>query len=138
MVLVILVAFTAYITFFAQTNCKNYECFQNKMFSCDKASYVNEQTEATWLYIITGSYGDNCNIDVKLVQAKQGELGIDKLRGLSMQCSYLLGTSAYPEKDLSKCHGRLKEELQIIIINKLHSYIVENLGTIKSGLESAV
>jgi hypothetical protein len=54
-----------------------------------------------------------------------------------MTCYYPLGTAAYAEKDLSKCHGLLKEELQTIIINKLHAYILENLGKVEEGLEKA-
>ena len=49
---------------------------------------------------------------------------------------YPKGIPIYPEKDLSKCHGRLKEELQAIIINKLHTYIIENIGEFRGNLTS--
>ncbi|KKQ16334.1 MAG: hypothetical protein US28_C0002G0001, partial [Candidatus Daviesbacteria bacterium GW2011_GWA1_36_8] len=50
------------------------------------------------------------------------------------ECLYERGVSAYPEKDLAKCHGRLKEELQTEIIKKLHSYVLTNVGDINRSL----
>ena len=70
--------------------------------------------------------------------AKEGELGIDRLEGYEMSCFYDRGQGVYPEDDLSKCHGRLKEELQGIIINKLHTYVIENLGKIEEGIDKVV
>ena len=35
-----------------------------------------------------------------------------------------------PESDIGSCHGPLKEGLQDLIIQKLHSYLVQNLGRI--------
>ena len=53
-----------------------------------------------------------------------------------MDCALIYGRFIYPEKDLNNCHGRLKEEMQAIIIKKLHNYIIDNLGTIGEGLET--
>ena len=55
-----------------------------------------------------------------------------------MNCYYPPGTAAYPERDLSMCHGRLKEELQGIIITKLHTYIIDNLGKLDDELSKVV
>jgi hypothetical protein len=32
---------------------------------------------------------------------------------------------------MSFCHGKLKEDLQGLVIEKLHGYIIKNLGDIK-------
>lgn len=126
-----------YLTFFYHPECNSYACWQKYMTSCTKkASFINEEPEASWGYTISGLADDRCAITVKLLQVKQGELGMDKIVGEEMSCSYLKGTSAYAEKDLSKCHGLLKEGLQQIIINKLHSYILENLGKFGESLKS--
>lgn len=119
---------------FGNVNCENFSCFQKNMKYCSKASYVNEADEATWKYEILEKEGRECSISVKLLQAKKGDLEVDKLEGLGMECNYPLGVIQYPEKDLSKCHGRLKEEIQTIIIEKLHTVIIENLGTIDESL----
>ncbi|MEK6819214.1 MAG: hypothetical protein AABY10_04770, partial [Nanoarchaeota archaeon] len=76
-------------------------------------------------------------IDVTLIQPKTGDLGIDKLGGYSMTCVFQKGAAMYPEKDLDKCHGPLKEEMQSIVIKKLHTYVIENLNTIDRNLASA-
>ena len=136
--LVLLIGIVVYLAFFKPITCAGYECFQEAMGGCRNAVYVNEEPEATWRYRIEGLEGDYCNIEVKLLQAKQGELGIGQLKGYSMECSYPRGVATYPDKDLGKCHGRLKEELQNLIINKLHQYIIENLGKFDEALNKAV
>jgi len=133
--LVIVVLISLYFIFFYKNKtCETPDCFLNAMKDCEKSSYINDEPEAAWEYKIKGIENNECKVSVKLLLAKQGELGIDKLVGLEMHCYYPKGVSAYPEKNLNKCHGLLKEELQVIIINKLHSYILENLGQIKEGL----
>ena len=118
--------------------CQNYECWQKYMSRCSKASFVNEEPEASWQYAVLGKSGNQCNIEVKLLMAKKGELRINELVGQEMICSYPIGSVAYAEKDLSKCHGLLKEGLQNVIINKLHTYLLENLGKVEEGLRKAL
>lgn len=133
--LLVVIFISAYFVFFYKPSaCTTPECFLTAMQSCSKKSYVNDAPEASWEYQIKGVENGQCKVNVKLLLAKQGELGIDKLIGLDMDCYYPSGISTYPEKDLNNCHGLLKEELQNIIINKLHSYIIENLGQIKTEL----
>jgi len=127
-----------YIKYFYTIECKSFECFMNNMGECKKATYINDEPEASWEYEIMGKDEENCRVDVKLLLAKKGELGIDKVVGYGMRCIYPSGSGVYPEKDLDKCHGRLKEELQRIIIDKLHAYIIENLGKVDEALNKAV
>lgn len=135
-IILVLIVFAVYLMKLNIEQCKSFACFKDKMEKCEKASYINEEPEASWEYEIEGKEGNQCKIEVTLLLAKKGELGIDKLTGYDMDCFYPLGTGTYPEKDLRQCHGRLKEELQQIIINKLHSYIIENLGQIDLGINS--
>jgi hypothetical protein len=125
-----------YMTFFSFKTCDNFDCFQKEMKECNRVVYINEEPEASWKYYINGEENDKCVVEVTLLQAKKGELGIDKLEGLSMKCSYNIGVANYPEKDLVKCSGKLREELQTIIINKLHSYILGNLGEFNESLQN--
>ena|SRR3989304_1571169 len=138
-ILVVLAAAGAlYLSFAYAPQCQNYECWQKAMERCSKATFVSEETEATWRYTIAGTKDKQCMISVELLLAKKGELGISNLIGETMTCYYPLGESAYAEKDLSKCHGILKEDLQALMINKLHAYVLENLGKIEEGLKQAV
>lgn len=116
--------------------CDSYSCFQEAMFKCKPAIYINDEVEASWKYTIIGQQGKNCVISVKLLQAKEGEMGVEKLAGYSMDCYYEKGVVTYPEKNLEKCHGRLKEEFQSIVIKKMHSYMLKNLGQINQSLQN--
>jgi hypothetical protein len=134
----VFLGFAIYTTFYQGEQCANYSCFQKNMAACTKASYISEQPEASWGYNLVGLNGGNCVVNVKLLQAKKGTLDITGLRGYSMDCSYPNGIATYPEKNLDNCHGRLKEELQGVLINKLYAHILQNLGQISEGLKSAV
>lgn len=133
---VVFIALAISTTFFYAAPCADLECFQNAMRKCSKAKYINEEPEATWRYEILGLEENQCRIEVTLLQPKAGELGIEKLIGNKMICDFPEGLAAYPEKDLERCHGRLKEELQTMVINRLHRYLIENLGEVGEGLNA--
>lgn len=140
LIVMILIAlgFAIYLNFYFVNVCNNYECFAKELKACEKVSYVSDQPEASWLYTIRSRSGNMCVVSVKLIQPKQGDLGLERLSGYTMDCSVPLGSASYPEKDLVNCHGRLKEELQTLIINKLHAYLLENLGQVKEELTKVV
>jgi hypothetical protein len=134
--IILVVGGLIYLAGFYTEKCEGFECFKETMEKCAPVYYVNEETEASWGYEIKGLSGSLCEVEVKLLLAKQGELGIDSLVGEKMSCFYPKGLGVYPEEDLSVCHGRLKEDLQQIIINKLHAYIIENLGKIDKEINA--
>jgi len=124
-------ALALYFTF-EPTSCETLECFQDHMVVCKPASFVNENREASWRYAIQRLTDKGCVIEVTLLQAKEGELHLRNFEGDSMLCTYPRGVIAYPDKDMSLCHGLLKEDLQGLIIEKLHGYIINNLDDIKN------
>jgi hypothetical protein len=139
-VLIILIiavfVYLIYFFFFSAAKCTSDECYNEKMASCDKATYINEEPEASWKYKIKGKEKEACVIEVTLLNAKQGQLGIDKLQGRSMDCYYPLEVVDFPEKNLELCHGRLKEDIQEIIIQDLHKYIIGNIGQISEEISA--
>ena len=104
------------------------------MARCSLASYVHEEPQASWGYEIQGKRANQCLIKVTLLQAKEGDLELRNYEGSSMNCLYPKGTVAFPEKDMARCHGQLKEDLQGLIIKKIHQYILDNLGEIATNL----
>ena len=130
LILVLAGAFALYFTF-KPTSCETLECFQDHMVICSPAAFVNEEIEASWQYEIIKLTQDGCLINVKLLRAKEGELHLRAFEGDDMLCTYPRGVVAYPDKDMSLCHGLLKEDLQGLIIEKLHGYILKNLDDIK-------
>jgi|WetSurMetagenome_2_1015567.scaffolds.fasta_scaffold187514_3 hypothetical protein len=121
-------------TFFYAKSCESTECFFENLKTCSRAIYINDQSEATWRYEIVGSSIGTCDVEVTLLQQKTTETDTNSLDGMTMICSLDKGVADYPEKYIEKCHGILKEEIQNMMIKKLHTYLVDNLGEIKTGL----
>lgn len=126
---VILIGVIIYVLFLAPKYCSDLECFQKASADCKKAVYMNEDAVSSWKYKILGSEGDECRIEVTLMNVKEGQLGMDKLVGYDMTC-YTTGSVSYPERNLDICHGRLKEEMLNAIIEKLHAYVAGNIEEI--------
>ena len=137
LILVVLLG-AVYFTFFFYYSCddKDTACFKAHQEKCSKTKFLNDNEDALWSYKIKGKENNQCKIYVEFVQAKKGDIELIKLEGKSMDCYLPIGNTNSPESDISKCHGLLKEELQNIIINKLHNYIVKNVGEIGEELNS--
>ena len=129
-----IVAVIIFIIYFQFAPCSSYPCYEKAISGCKRVIYINEEPEASWEYKIQGTKGDECEIDVKLLNAKKGELKLEDSIGFEMTCMYPIGQVIYPEKDLRNCHGRLKEEFQAITLERLHKIIVENLEDIGAEL----
>ena len=137
-IIAVLVLALVYFLFFYIKKCGDQECFTSAQIKCARASYINDAEEATWGYEIKGKKAGRCIINVKLLQVKQGTIKLEKVGGLEMSCSIPLGYVGSPQADLSQCHGLLKEELQELMIQKMHAYILTNLGQISDELKSAL
>ncbi|MEK6859338.1 MAG: hypothetical protein AABX54_00850 [Nanoarchaeota archaeon] len=134
LVIIILIAVFGYFLLFYYKICNDEICFFNAIDRCKKVSWIREDSQASWQYKITGIYGKtDCNIKVKLLKIKQGTIDIEKLQRREMKCIINKGSREYPEKTLLFCNGLLKEGMQEIIIQRMHNYILQNLGEIKQG-----
>ena len=130
-----LVVFSLYFLFFYAKPCDNEACFVNAMVNCKRVSLVREDSQASWIYTVRGSKNNLCNVEVKLLKIKQGTMDSEDLQGKKMSCLVQKASSQFPEKDISKCTGVLKEELQNIIIKRMHNYLLENVGEIRQEFE---
>ena len=124
-----------YFTFFFAYGCDDLSCFRAHQKECSRTKFIHLTEETTWNYHIKGKEDGKCKIDVQVIDMKGGSLEKTKLNGKTMTCLLPLGSVVSPEGDISLCHGLLKEELQNLIIQKLHSYVVENLGDISNAGE---
>lgn len=127
-----------YVRFYfypAEHVCDSRECFDSAMVSCSRgASFIDEQDKATWKYVVAWKDRNLCDVQVTLLLAKSGPLGLSALEGRSMNCNYQFGVKEAPGADLSKCQGYLKEGLQDLIIKKLYQYVIGNIDQIKNEL----
>jgi len=130
----IILAVAIYFTFFFYYSCTDASCFKSHQVKCAKTKFINNEEATTWLYTIQGKQANLCDIEVKILQIKQGDLDRKTLEGKSMICSLDVGSISSPESDLSICHGRLKEDIQEIMIKNTHSEILSNIGDSLKGL----
>ena len=110
--------------------CSNKDCYVLGLQGCDKVTYIKEDVNSVWRYEVKGK-GDtksSCEVLVTLLEMKEGTAENEILEGLEMECNQMK-TQVYPEGDLNKCSGKLKEELQEMIIQKMHRYLIENFET---------
>lgn len=131
---IIVIAIIAISKTFVPRNCEDFSCFGERMEKCSPTTFVNEDSDASWKYTIKGLRRNECVIEVDLLNAKNGDLGLRNLEGSSMVCSSEKGLIGYPEKNMDNCHGELKEGLQKLVIDRLYDYVVSNLGDIREEL----
>ena len=136
--LIIVIGLAVYFTFFYAYKCNDLACFQSHQKKCVRTSFVNVEEDTTWKYLIKGKSSGRCIVNVEVLNIKKGERNKQVLIGKDMNCYLPLGSAVSPESDITRCHGVLKEELQNLIIQKMHSYIVENLGEISEELEKVI
>jgi hypothetical protein len=63
--------------------CGDFVCFQESMMKCKPARFVNDENQATWLYEILGKEEGDCEVNVKLIQAKEGVLELTGLQDMT-------------------------------------------------------
>lgn len=136
--ILIVLAAAVYFTFFYTKKCPDMACFKTSLAKCERVSFLNDAKDASWFYKIIGKSGGDCKVRVELLKLKEGHVDIASLEGKQMDCYLLLGAVTGPQEDLTRCSGLLKEEMQNIIINRLHAYIVDNLGQISEELKKAI
>ena len=129
----VIVALSYYL--FYMPKCKDITCFKESLWKCNKASFVNERANSTWLYKVEGFTSDTCKVYVKSIFLKTDAATANALQGKEMEClipKNILG-SFMPEEKIEFCHGILKEEIQRLIIENMNSYIAQNIGQINEA-----
>jgi len=85
-------------------------------------------------YIIRGVSDGECEVDLELLRGELNNQDSLKLEGHEMTCYLPKGVLMIPESNIGKCTGLLKEGLQDLVIRKLHTYLVQNLGKLNLEL----
>ncbi|MDP1729375.1 MAG: hypothetical protein Q8L27_04185 [archaeon] len=129
-VLFILVLASVYVLYMNLRTCTNEECFNSALIKCSKAYYQKDSVNTIMEYRINGRIGNSCVVNVKLLQVREGSVELTALQEQEMVCSLPLNVVSIPEGNLEQCHGLLKEEIQNLVIKRMHAQIIENLGKI--------
>ncbi len=127
--LVVLIGFiwSIWFVFFSYNKCTSRTCFEDNLRGCDKAEFISGD-DMIFDYVIQGKSNGYCEVDVELLQGELNNADSISLEGQSMTCMLPIGVIMDPESDIGICHGLLKEGLQDLVIRKLHTYLVQNLG----------
>ncbi|MEM1535265.1 MAG: hypothetical protein QXG39_09700 [Candidatus Aenigmatarchaeota archaeon] len=113
--------------------CTDEACFFENLKECKKASYQTEE----WRYEIKGfspkaeaeQAEPACRVYVENVMLKDAEADVvERLKGKSMECAIPTTAVYLPHENIDVCHGELKEEILKLMIEKLHLYIIQQLG----------
>ena len=139
-IIIILIALLAvgYYIYFFSNECGDKTCWETSMAKCARTFYTSESDNMLMSYSILGKSGESCKIKVKLLQVKSGAAELENLQDKTMICLTDLGVVIAPEQNLKMCSGLLKESIQEIIIKRMHSQIVENIGKISEEVTKVI
>ena len=115
--------------FFSYDECDTWDCFNAHLERCDKVIFIGGD-ETPCEDTIKGDSGDECEVGVELLRGELNNQDSLKLEGHKMTCMLPESVVMLPESDIGRCSGLLKEGLQDLVIKKLHTYLVQNLGRI--------
>ena len=133
LILIVLVV-AIYFSFFFYYECDDLACYRAHQEECVSTVFFRDTDLISWNYKIEGKSNGECLVKVEVVDIKEGDSENEKLLGKNMKCEVDLGSSIFPESNLRRCHGELKEEIQELIIQKAHRYILDNVGEIGEEL----
>ncbi len=129
LIVLAVIIYIGWFFFFSTKECFSWDCFSNRLEDCSQTNFIGG-TKMIFEYRIRGKSGEFCEVDVELLQGELNNQDSIKLENKKMNCMLPLGVRMIPESDIGNCHGLLKEGLQDIIIKRLHTYLVENIGQI--------
>ncbi len=127
LVVLVILVWGIWMLFFSYAHCETWECFNAHLKDCDRVRFIGE-VDMIFKYTIEGDSNGECEVVVQLLQGELNNRDLIKLEMQKMTCMLPRGVVMVPESDIGNCHGMLKEGLQDLVIEKLHTYLVQNLG----------
>lgn len=128
-VILSILAWGTWWLFFSYAKCDSWNCFNEYLEDCKRVKFIGER-ELVFEYIVKGESDLGCKVNVQLLKGEVDNQKSIKLEMQKMTCILPKGVVMIPESDIGNCHGMLKEGLQDLMIEKLHTYLVQNIGKI--------
>lgn len=125
-----------YTGYFPKECGQNKSCFQKYVQDCKPAQVAVIRNNNAYLYAVGSQLGKTCEVNIKALRMDAGAPPEFKsLEGKEMSCKIPkqeLAATNFDDFDnlLTYCHGPLKEELYGIIIQRMYSLVVSQLGDI--------
>lgn len=143
-ILVIIVFFTYHFGFIKKT-CNTADCFEESVRGCSPTKYIKLQNLNYYRYSIKGRRGETCLMEIELRKMAEGTPLEKKtmFEGKSMECRVPLDNLDKVNSDnvegiLNYCTGPLKESMYELIIKKLYTMIISNMGDILGEVQSTI
>jgi hypothetical protein len=125
--------------------CEDETCFQKALQKCTPAKYLRLQNLNYYKYTISGIRSGDCKLTVELKKMAVGTEPAKAvlLEGKGMVCKV-------PKKEIQKiestqitgllnyCSGPLKEGMYQLIIEKLYTLVIANLGDVIGKMEETI
>jgi hypothetical protein len=118
----LLLLFIFYVNFVYSKDCDNLTCFGEMIFYCNRANFVSSGALPLKSEIF-GSSLEGCKVRVR---ALENNIGV--LEGSEMICHLPMGVRLLPQSQIEFCEGRLREDIQDLIISELYKTIGQNVG----------
>ena len=128
-VLLGVIGWSIWYFFLDYVECDSWDCFNGNLADCSRTKFVGG-SNMIFEYTIERVSKGYCEVNVRLLQGELNNQDSIRLERQEMLCFLPKGVVAIPEGDIGRCHGLLKEGLQDLVIEKLHTYLVQNLGQI--------
>ena len=116
---------------------EDMDCFNKAMELCIPANVISEEEGSIFEYKIKGKEESSCltTITINQVNSASGQEVIDLFEGKSMSCLIPRETTIGETNDvLDYCSGPLKESMYELIIQKMYTIVIQNLGETISEL----
>ena len=137
--------FVAYQLGAFKKNCADDQCFLDALKECKYAKEISIRNLNYYRYTINGKDNGNCKVEVTLVKMALGTAPekISKFEGKGMKCE-LPRTEINQmqalnfDSMLNYCTGPLKESMNELMIEKLYTVIIKNMGAIIGAVEDTI
>ncbi len=144
-ILILGALFIAYQLGAFKKTCEDQGCFKDALNNCAYAKFLTTKNFNYYLYTIKGSTNGACKIQVDLKKMAVGTPAekIEQFEGKAMTCYLSKQELAKMESidfdgTLNYCTGPLKEAMYELIIEKLYTVIIQNMGQVIGAVEDTL
>jgi hypothetical protein len=130
LLLVFVLPLSLFATFSYSKECDNANCFREMVFECHRANFVSESFVRLDNQII-GMTSNGCKIRVTALAND-----INLTEGAEMTCYSPLGERSLPQTQMDLCTGKLREEIQGLIVSELYLVIGQNVDSLNKLIKS--
>ena len=77
-----------FATLFYSPRCSDIKCWDERLITCSRTTYINEPIDVTWEYSILRAKGESCEVNVKLLEIKRGLKETESIKSLLFKVGY--------------------------------------------------